>query len=150
MHTNPMKVRPVASIHDQIILNSVCFLMLQAIDTTLCSPFWTHLVIDLVATIIWCWGCQCNNKDVEHCLLGDVENQLCSVLRFVFLSFWPPLLWGAITFSFLILFWRFFSVSDVPRGVPVLLGCLKQRTLPLDLACPGWVFTHRPFYPTME
>jgi hypothetical protein len=50
MHTNPTQVRPAASIHDQIILNFVCFLMVQAIGATLCSPFWTHLVIDLVAT----------------------------------------------------------------------------------------------------
>jgi hypothetical protein len=60
--------------------------------------------------------------------------ELAFVVRwFDFLSFWPPLLWGAIIFS---IFLMTFNMSNVPiRGVQVFFDTKKNGAFPLDLAC---------------
>ncbi len=55
----------------------------------------------------------------------------------LFFSSWPLLLWGVITFSILICLWRFLDAPHAPiRGIQVHFGHQKQRSPPLDLACP--------------
>jgi hypothetical protein len=52
---------------------------------------------------------------------------------FDFLSFWPPLLWGAIIFS---IFLMTFNVSNVPiGGVQFFFDTKNNGAFPLDLAC---------------
>jgi hypothetical protein len=46
-----------------------------------------------------------SNKATPNEFFGCVGIDLCSVQWFVFYEFLIPLLWGAITFSFLICFW---------------------------------------------
>ncbi len=77
-------------------------------------------------------------------------NWLCSVMWFVLFEFLTPSTLGGLNFLISNPFMTILSASDVPRGVSVLLGCQKQRTLPLDLACPGCLsvcpLTVLPYY----
>ncbi len=68
-------------------------------------------------------------------------NRFCSVIWFFF-EFLIPYTLGGLNNLISNPFLTIFSMSDVPRGVLVLLGCQKQRTFPLDLACPGCLSVH--------
>jgi hypothetical protein len=60
--------------------------------------------------------------------------ELVVVCSFQFLT---PLLWGAITFSFLIYFWRFLMPQmRQEEGFNIYLDTEDKRALPLDLDCP--------------
>jgi len=61
---------------------------------------------------------------------------LCSIWWFIFLSFWPPLLWGAITFSNLFHFgWFLVHQMHQWEGFKFCLDTINNGAIPLDLAC---------------
>ncbi len=64
---------------------------------------------------------------------------LCSIQWFIFLSFWPPLLWGAMTFPILF-FFTIFNMPYVPiGGVQVLFKHQKTIEHPFG-SCLPWTF----------
>ncbi len=77
------------------------------------------------------------NRTAYKEFFGCSITSLCSVWWFVFLSCWPPLLWGAITFSFLIHF-RQMLVCQMRQeeGLKFCLDTKNNGALPLDPACP--------------
>jgi hypothetical protein len=77
---------------------------------------------------------------------GCSKTGLCSVRwNFVFLSSWPPLLWGAVTFSFLIFFTRVLVYQMCQEeGFKFCLNTRNNRTHPLDPACPNHLSVWSP------
>jgi len=89
-----------------LLLNLIIFLFLIHFKRFTTWSFTNHLGI-LIAIeqhtrkFFWCLG------------IG-----LCSMWWFVFLSSWPPLLWGAITFSIILCFWWFFWTPKIMEPSP--------------------------------
>ncbi len=77
-----------------------------------------------------------NRATYKECF-GCLRTDLCTVWWFVFMSSWPPLLWGAITLSFLIHFLQLLVCQmRQEEGVQVLFGHQKRRSPPLGSGLP--------------
>jgi hypothetical protein len=80
-----------------------------------------------------------SNRTTYKEIFGCSQTDLCNVWWFVFLSYWPHLRWGAVTFSMFFFFWQFLVCQIVPiRGVQVLFGHWKQWSPPLGSSLP-WI-----------
>jgi hypothetical protein len=77
-----------------------------------------------------------NNATTYKAFFGCLETDFGSVQWFVFFEFLTPLLWGAVTFSFLIFFQRLLVCHmHQKEGFKFCLDTKNNRTLPLDPAC---------------
>jgi hypothetical protein len=78
-----------------------------------------------------------SNKATYKEFFGCSEIGLCNVWWFVFISSWPPLLWGAVIFSFLINFWRFLVCQMCQEeGFKFCLDTRNKRNPPFGSGLP--------------
>jgi hypothetical protein len=77
-----------------------------------------------------------NNRATDNYYFEMFRNCLCNVWWLAFLSFWPPLLLGALTFSFLIHFQQLFTCQmHQEEGFKICLD-QNQRSPPLGSGLP--------------
>jgi len=84
-----------------------------------------------------------NNRITHKEFCGCLGTDLCSISWFVFLNFWPLLLWMAITFFLFFFFWRFSAPDEPIGGIQVLFKHKKQWTPPLWSSLPRTLKCYR-------